>query len=112
MIHLIQNAWAAGSTPVAPNQGGLGELLFPVLALVAIYIFMIRPQTRRQKEQKKMIDRLAVGDEIVMTSGILGRITEIGPQYMMVEIASGVSVKVQRQMAQQVLPGDTIKKAR
>lgn len=84
-------------------------LLFLVGAMM--YFLIIRPQGKRAREQKAMLASLVAGDEVVMGGGLLGRLTEVGPQYSMVEIAPGVTVKIQTASVQLVLPKDTIRKA-
>ncbi|MHB8253499.1 MAG: preprotein translocase subunit YajC [Acidiferrobacter sp.] len=113
MISIISNAWAAAPAPNAAAQGDGGFLQFLPLILfgVAIYFLMMRPQSKRAREQRAMLAALAVGDEVVMAGGLLGRLTEVGPQFSMAEVASGVVVKVQTASVQMVLPKDTIKKA-
>ena len=76
---------------------------------VVLYFVMIRPQMKRQKEQKAMIDALAKGDEVVIAGGVLGKISKMGESYLHVEIANGVEVQVQRAAVVQVLPKGTYK---
>lgn len=112
MIHLIANAYAAGpAAPPPPEGGGLLTFLPIILVVVVFYLLILRPQNKRQREQRAMIEALAVGDEVVMGAGMLGRIVELGKQYTTVEIANGVNVKIQTMTIQQVLPKDTIRKA-
>jgi preprotein translocase subunit YajC len=70
---------------------------------------MIRPQMRRQKEHRTMIEALAKGDEVATAGGMLGRVTKLGDVYLTVEIANGIEVQVQRSAVVQVLPKGTIK---
>ena len=88
--------------------GGLGGMLPLVLMFVVLYFVMIRPQMKRQKEHKAMIDALAKGDEVVTTGGMLGKISKIGESYLTVEIANGVEIQVQRGAVAQVLPKGTV----
>ena len=84
--------------------------MLPILLLfVVLYFVMIRPQMKRQKEQKAMIDALAKGDEVVIAGGVLGKISKMGESYLHVEIANGVEVQVQRAAVVQVLPKGTYK---
>jgi preprotein translocase subunit YajC len=69
---------------------------------------MIRPQMKRQKEAKAMIDALAKGDEVVLGGGVLGKIAKLGETYLHVEVASGVEIQVQRNAVVQVLPKGTV----
>ncbi len=87
----------------------LSGMLPLVLMFVVLYFVMIRPQMKRQKEQRAMIDALAKGDEVVIVGGMLGKITRLGDQYLGVEVASGVEVQFQRAAVVQVLPKGTIK---
>ncbi len=99
----------------APAAGGgdmlssLGSMLPLVLMFVVLYFVMIRPQMKRQKEARAMIEALAKGDEVATSGGMLGRITSISDQYLGLEIANGVEVKVQRSSVVQVLPKGAIK---
>ena len=74
-----------------------------------LYFIMIRPQMKRQKEHKAMIDALAKGDEVVVSGGILGKVTRLGDNLVHVEIASGVEIQVQRPSIVQVLPKGSLK---
>ncbi len=100
-------AQAAGSAP-APESSLLS--LLPLVAMfVVLYFIMIRPQMKRQKEHKAMLDALAKGDEVVTAGGVLGRITKIGDSIVHVEVASGLELQVQRASVAQVLPKGTLK---
>jgi preprotein translocase subunit YajC len=76
---------------------------------VVLYFIMIRPQMKKQKEHKAMIDALGKGDEVVTGGGLLGRITKVDEQYVSVEIAGNVVVQMQRSAVVQVLPKGTVK---
>ena len=98
----------------APAAGGdmsssLLSMLPLVLMFVVLYFVMIRPQMKRQKEHRAMIEALARGDEVATAGGMLGRISKLGDTYIGVEIAEGVEVQVQRSAVVQVLPKGTIK---
>lgn len=101
-------AQAAGA---AGGQSMLQAMLLPVLLLVVFYFLLIRPQNKRAREQREMLAKIASGDEIATTGGILGKVTEVGEQYLTVEIASGVSVKLQKFQVSQVLPKGTVRGA-
>jgi len=77
---------------------------------VVMYFVMIRPQMKRQKEQKTMVEALAKGDEVITGGGMLGKVVKIGEQYLTVEIASGVEIQIQRTSVVQVLPKGTVSK--
>lgn len=85
------------------------SLWFLPLMLVVFYFLLIRPQTKRAKEHRAMISTIEVGAEVVTNGGILGKVTEIGEQYLTLEIADGVNVKIQRATVSQVLPKGTLK---
>ncbi len=102
-------AQAAPAASVTDSPfASIGSMLPLVLMFVVLYFVMIRPQMKRQKEAKSMIDALAKGDEVVTTGGMLGRITKLGETYLSVEIASGVEIQVQRGAVVQVLPKGTV----
>jgi preprotein translocase subunit YajC len=112
MDFLINSANA--QTTGAAGGGGAGmlqTLLLPALLLVVFYFLLIRPQSKRAKEQREMLSKVAVGDEIATTGGILGKVTEVGEQFLSVEIADGVNIKLQKFQVAQVLPKGTVKGA-
>ncbi len=76
---------------------------------VVLYFVMIRPQMKRQKEHKAMIDALAKGDEVVTAGGVLGKVAKLGDSYVHVEVTNGVELQVQRTAVVQVLPKGTLK---
>ena len=84
-------------------------MFVPLLAI--FYFLIIRPQNKRAKEQREMLSKIATGDEVATAGGILGKVTEVGEQFLTVEIASGVAVKVQKFQVAQVLPKGTVKAA-
>ena len=106
---LIPTAYAqsAGGQP----QGGFGMLVFPVILIAIMYFLMIRPQMKRQKEHRAMLDKLGKGDEVITNGGIAGTVTEIGENFISVEIASGVQVRIQKGAIASVLPKGTLKAA-
>jgi preprotein translocase subunit YajC len=110
MDFFISSAFAQAA-PAQPAGGGLMSLL-PMLAIFAIFYFMlIRPQMKRAKEQRAMIAALVKGDEVVTAAGMLGRIEEITDSYVTVEIAPNVQIKLQKQAITAVLPKGTLKSA-
>jgi preprotein translocase subunit YajC len=100
---------APAATATDSPLGSLGSMLPLVLMFVVLYFVMIRPQMKRQKEQKAMIDAIAKGDEVVLGGGILGKVSKLGETFMHVEVASGVEIQVQRNAVVQVLPKGTVK---
>jgi len=101
---------AAAQTTGAPAQGNQLLQMLPLLLIFIVFYFMlIRPQSKRAKEHKAMISALEAGSEIATAGGVLGKVTEVGENFVTVEIASNVLVKVQRNTIAQVLPKGTIK---
>jgi len=109
MDWLIPSAYAQAAGGAQPSA--LTSLLPLVLIFVVFYFLLIRPQTKRAKEHKAMVAALSAGDEVVTSGGMLGRITEVGDQFLTVEVAEGVRVKVQRHTVTSVLPKGTLKSA-
>jgi preprotein translocase subunit YajC len=101
----------AQTAPAASGgaESSLMSLLPLVLMFVVLYFIMIRPQMKRQKEHKALIEALAKGDEIVTAGGMIGKVAKLGDSYLHVEVANGVEVQVQRTAVVQVLPKGTIK---
>lgn len=104
---LISQAWAQAS-----GGGGMGDMLglLPiVLMFVVLYFLMIRPQMKRAKEHKAMIEALQKGDEIVTAGGVVGKVAKINENYVSLQVADNVEIMVQRPSVQVVLPKGTIK---
>ena len=93
----------------AAPGGGLIGFLPLIVIFVLFYFLLIRPQTKKQKEHKAMVDALATGDEIVTAGGVLGKVTEVDEQFVTVEVARDVAVRVQRHTIAAVLPKGTVK---
>ena len=107
----ISSAFAQ-TTPAAAEGGLMGSLtgMLPlVLMFVVLYFIMIRPQMKRQKEHRAMIDALAKGDEVVTSGGLLGKVARLGEGFVHLEVAEGVEVQIQRSAVAQVLPKGTLK---
>jgi preprotein translocase subunit YajC len=108
----ISSAFAQTAPAAAAGgdmQSTLMSMLPLVLMFVVLYFVMIRPQMKKQKEAKAMIDALAKGDEVVTVGGMLGKITKINDNSLSVEVAAGVEVQIQRNAIVQVLPKGAIK---
>lgn len=110
---LISSAFAQ-TAPAAAAGGGdmmssLTGMLPLVLMFVVLYFVMIRPQMKRQKEAKAMVDALAKGDEVATVGGLIGKISKLGDSYLTMELAEGVEVQLQRNAIVQVLPKGTVK---
>jgi len=109
MNFLISPAYAQAAAP--SSGGGLSQILILVVFVAIFYFMLIRPQQKRMKEQQAMLSKLASGDEVVTSGGILGRITEVGETFVTLEISEGVRIKVQRGQISQLMPKGTLKGA-
>jgi preprotein translocase subunit YajC len=90
-------------------QSSLMGMLPLVLMFVVLYFVMIRPQMKKAKEHKSMVESLAKGDEVATAGGILGKVTKLGDSFISIEVANGVEVQLQRSAVVQVLPKGSIK---
>jgi len=104
---IVSNAYAQAAA--AGGDTGLMGLLPIVLMFVLLYFLMIRPQMKRAKEHKQMVEALQKGDEVVTTGGVVGRIAEIRDAYVSLEIAPSLQISVQRSAVQTLLPKGTMK---
>ena len=113
----ISSAFAQ-TAPAAAAAGGsdmmstLTGMLPLVLMFVVLYFVMIRPQMRKQKEHRSMIEALAKGDEVATAGGLLGKVTRLGEGYLTLEISPGIEVQLQRSAIVQVLPKGAINSAK
>jgi preprotein translocase subunit YajC len=105
----ISEAFAQTGGAAGDAGSSLFGMLPLVLMFVVLYFVMIRPQMKRQKEQKAMIEALAKGDEVVTSGGVIGKITKLGESFAHIEVANGVELQVQRSSVVQVLPKGTYK---
>jgi preprotein translocase subunit YajC len=107
---LISNAFAQTPQPAAPQaSAGLDSMLFVVPLILLFWFLMIRPQMKRAKEHKAMVEALSRGDEVIVGGGIAGKIDEIGENFVKVEIAANTVIAVQKQAIVTVLPKGTLK---
>ena len=108
----ISSAFAQ-TAPAAAAGGEMSSLLtqLPIFAVMfaVMYFVMIRPQMKKQKEHRAMIDALAKGDEIATVGGVLGKVSKMGDSYLSIEVANGVEIQIQRSAVVQVLPKGSIK---
>jgi len=109
MSLLISDAYAQTAGGVA--GGGVGQIIILVVFVAVFYFMLIRPQQKRMKDQQAMLSRLGVGDEVVTSGGVLGRITDVGDAFVTLEVADGVRIKVQKAQINQLLPKGTLKSA-
>ena len=105
---LISSAFAQAAPASGGDPGFIGFLPI-ILMFVLLYFLMIRPQMKRAKEHKLMVEALQKGDEVITAGGVLGRITKIGDAYIGVEIAPNTEISVQRASVQTLLPKGTLK---
>ena len=111
MDFLINSAYAQAAGGTGGVQSMMSALMLPVLLLVVFYFLLIRPQNKRAKEQREMLSKVSVGDEVATTGGILGKIVAAGDQFVTLEIANGVNIKLQKFQISQLLPKGTVKSA-
>lgn len=109
MSFFIQDAQAAAA-PAAPAGGDpIFTIIFFVAIIVFFWFFLVRPQQKRQKDHQKMLAALGKGDEVVTGGGVLGRVKEVGEQFVTLEVAPGVEIRVQKSAIGAVMPKGTIK---
>ena len=107
MDFFIASAYAQDATP----QGGLLSFLPLIVIFIVFYFLLIRPQTKRAKEHRQLVEKLANGDEVVTNGGLLGRITHVGDSFVTVELADNLKVKLQKHAVASVVPKGTMKSA-
>ncbi len=108
MDFFISSAWAQDA---ASQQSPMSSLFFIVILFVVFYFMLIRPQQKRAKQHKTMVEALSSGDEVITNGGLLGKLSNVGDQFVTIEIADGTFVKLQRQAVSTILPKGTIKSA-
>jgi preprotein translocase subunit YajC len=107
---IISSAFAQAPAAAPQDVGLLGSPIVLIVVMIAfMYFFIFRPQSKRQKEHKQLIDSLQKGDEVVALGGVVGRITKLSDQYVTLEIAPSTEIVVQRAAVQHPLPKGTIK---
>jgi preprotein translocase subunit YajC len=109
MNALIPVAWAQAAPGSSSSQ--MAPLLMMVVFIVIFYFLLIRPQQKKAKEHQALVSKLSAGDEVVTTGGILGRVTDVGDNFITLEIADGVRVKVQKFQVASLMPKGTLKSA-
>jgi len=109
MNGLISDAFAQAGPAAA---GGSFQFATVMIVFVAVFYFLlIRPQQKKAKEHQNMLTKLASGDEVVTTGGLLGKVTEVGDTFVTIEVAEGVRVKVQKFQVSALMPKGTLKSA-
>lgn len=112
-MNLLDFVIAPAHAQAAAQPGGFSgmSLLFPILLIGVMYFLMIRPQMKRAKEHKAMLEKLSRGDEVITSGGIAGTIVDLGDNFVSVEIADNVRIRVQKGAVANVLPKGTLKAA-
>jgi preprotein translocase subunit YajC len=95
----------------APAGGSFSPFILMIGLFVVFYFMIIRPQNKKQKEHREMVEALGAGDEVVTSGGLLGKVTAVGEQFLDVEVAQNVTLKVQRHTVTAIMPKGTIKSA-
>lgn len=103
----ISNAYAQAAA--AGPESSLMSFLPIIIMFAVLYFLMIRPQMKRQKEQKSMIEALAKGDEVIAAGGLVGKVTKVGDAYVTLEVANGTEIVVQKGAVATLLPKGTVK---
>lgn len=110
MSFFMSDAFAEATTATAPAQGdGTFSMVMIAVIFVLFYFMLIRPQNKRAKEHRELVNKLQKGDEIVTTSGFVGKVVAIDEQFIKVSLADGIEVHLQRQAVSAVLPKGTLK---
>ena len=109
MSFFISDAVADAGAAAAQSPDPLASLILPIGLVVLFYFFLIRPQSKRQKEQKQMVNGLQKGEEVLTSGGILGKITNIKDDFITLEIAKDISITMQKTAVQTIMPKGTIK---
>jgi preprotein translocase subunit YajC len=107
----ISNAYAqtAGGAADPGLMGSITTFAPLILMFVVMYFLMIRPQQKRQKELRSMMDALAKGDEVITVGGVLGRVIKLSDAYVTIEVAPGSEMTVQKNAVTALLPKGTLK---
>lgn len=101
----VSSAWAAP----AQQEPGLASFLPLIILFAVFYFLLIRPQLKQAKQHKQLVSALAKGDEVATNGGLLGKIKEVGDNFIVLEIAKDTEVKIQKQAVSTVLPKGTLK---
>ncbi|ETO93700.1 preprotein translocase subunit YajC [Legionella oakridgensis] len=109
MGFFISNAMPAAPAAQPAQADGTFSLIMIVAIFVLFYFMLIRPQNKRAKEHRELINKLKKGDEIITSGGLLAKVTAIDEQYIKVNIAEGVEISLQRNAVSAVLPKGTLK---
>jgi len=105
----ITDAFADAAAPAASTPGMMSFLPMLVILILFMYFMVIRPQTKRAKEHRNLLSNLKKGDEVITAGGILGRIEELGDDFIVLNIAEKVDIKVQKGSVSGFVPKGTVK---
>lgn len=109
MNFFISDAIAEGTAQSAQQGDPLMGLLLPIGLVVLFYFFLIRPQSKRAKEHRQMVEAIGKGDEVVTSGGVLGKVVDIKENFISIEISKDITVNVQKNMVSTLMPKGTIK---
>jgi preprotein translocase subunit YajC len=109
MSLFISNAYAEAGAAGAPGGAAAFDWILIIGMMVIFYFFLIRPQNKRAKEHRELVSALSKGDEVVTSGGILGKVTKVSDEYVTIEIANQLEIKLQKGSVQATLPKGTIK---
>src|SRR3990167_6832921 len=105
----ISTAHAATTSGTAPQEGGLMSVLQMLVIFVAVFYFLlIRPQSKRAKEQRQLMDNLMVGDEVLTAGGVIGRLTKLRDNYIVIAVSKDIELTFQKNAIASVLPKGTM----
>ncbi len=109
MSFLISDAMAEAAPAAAQQPNVMSQLIFFIGIFVIFYFLLIRPQQKRAKEHRNMVAALGKGDEVVTNGGMVGKVIEVGDEYITLELAENIQVKMQKHAVATVLPKGTLK---
>ena len=109
MNFFISDALAEGAATTTQQGDPVMGLLLPIGMVVLFYFFLIRPQSKRAKEHRQMVEAIGKGDEVVTTGGVLGKVVDVKENFISLEISKDVTVSVQKNMVSTLMPKGTIK---
>ena len=111
----ISNAYAQAAGAAAAPGFSIEQMALPALMIVAFYFLLIRPQQKRSKDQRTMMEALKTGDEVITSGGVLGRVSKVSDQYVVIEVGNvvgsggAVEMTIQKAAVQTLLPKGTVK---
>jgi len=111
LLDLLISPAYAQAAPATGAPSMMSSLLLPIVLIGVMYFMMIRPQMKRAKEHRGMLEKLVKGDEVITNGGIVGTVTDMGENFITVEIADNVRIRVQKAAIANVLPKGTLKSA-